>query len=153
MKSLTYELTTIYADQMAQQRQQGQKTTIYPQLPRSKQPEEQLKLAPRIYGTHNLYERLYNDVELDEDFQKVDQENKKELLAIQEREQQQMAKSSTINLRTANCAEKQAYFQHLINSSKNKTTAHHLNQLGLDKDLYQDKRMKGGMENNERLMK
>ena len=30
MKSLTYELTTIYADQMAQQKQNGLKTMIYP---------------------------------------------------------------------------------------------------------------------------
>ena len=67
MKSLTYELTTIYADQMAEQKQQGLQTMIHPQLPKSSRPSKP-DLTPKLYGNKNLYEKLYQNIQLDEEF-------------------------------------------------------------------------------------
>ena len=85
----------------------------------------------------------------------MDQENKKELLAIRDKQAAAGKVTSTISLRTANCKEKLAYFNEMLKTSMTtgNTTAHQLNQLGIDKDLYGCNRIKNGLENNERLMK
>ena len=123
---------------------------ICPQLPKQAQ-QQSLQLTPRLYGTKQLYEKLYQNTELDEDFQKIDQENKKELLAIRDRDAAEGKLSSTINLKSANCGEKLAYYNKVLQNTR--TTAFQLNQLGIDKDIYYSKRVRGGTENNERLMK
>lgn len=55
-------------------------------------------------------------MELDDEFQKIDQENKKELLAIRDKEEK--ARVATINMKSANCDEKGAYYADILKSSK-----------------------------------
>ena len=128
---------------------------IYPQLPKAqKSGGNQLALTHNLYGSQNMYEKLYQNVPLDPEFQRVDQENKKELLAIRDKERDAGRQSSAINLRTASCAEKQAYYSDMLKSAKDGLmTTKQINQLGLNQDLYYKKRMMGGKENFERLMK
>ena len=50
MRSLTYELTTIYADQIQQQKGRGIKELHYPQLPISQReilPQSPLNVSPQ----------------------------------------------------------------------------------------------------------
>ena len=77
---------------------------------------------PKLYGSQNLYDKLYQNVALDPEFQRIDQENKKELLAI--RDKNAKALTTTINLKTASCAEKEAYYSDMLKSSKGYNTTH-----------------------------
>ena len=40
---------------------------------------------PKLYGTPNLYDKLYQNVQVDKEFKMIDQENMKEQLAIREK--------------------------------------------------------------------
>ena len=105
---------------------------------------------PRLYGSQNLYDKLYSNIRLDKEFTKIDQENKKELLAIRDKERDKASKkmTTTIQMKTASCAEKEAYYSDMLKSSSGYTSNFQLAQLGLDKDLYNCTRIKAGTENN-----
>ena len=77
---------------------------------------------PNLYGSQNLYDKLYQNVALDPEFQRIDQENKKELQAT--RDKNVKAFTTTINLKTASCAEKEAYYSEMLESSKGYNMTH-----------------------------